>query len=187
MLAILDDNEQNLVMEIYDKYKKYIFSIAYDILKNQHDSEDVLNDVMIKIIKNIDKFAESSGKKMESLVVIFTRNTAIDHYRRNKKEADRRAPMYYVNEDGEAEQIDVVADEKTEEVVLSNENVEIMQKLLLCLPREDRELIELVCLHNFSYKEVAELLGVSVGVVGSRYMRAKKKLLRKLEEAHYEA
>ena len=52
MLAILDDNEQNLVMEIYDKYKKYIFSIAYDILKNQHDSEDVLNDVMIKIIKN---------------------------------------------------------------------------------------------------------------------------------------
>ena len=124
---------------------------------------------------------------MESLVVIFTRNTAIDHYRRNKKEADRRAPKYYVNEDGEAEQIDVVADEKTEEVVLSNENVEIMQKLMLSLPREDRELIELVCLHNFSYKEVAELLGVSVGVVGSRYMRAKKKLLRKLEEAHYEA
>ena len=50
MLAALEENEQNIVLEIYDKYKKHIFAMALEILNNQSDAEDVLNDVMIKIM-----------------------------------------------------------------------------------------------------------------------------------------
>jgi len=186
MAEALEESERTAVMDIYQRYKKYILAIALDIVKNQQDAEDILNDVMIKIMKNIHNFMNSDGNKIESQIVIYTRSTAIDYYRRNKKELERRATLTFINEDGEAEETDIAAEDNTEEVVLSAENAEKMKKLLLSLPRKSQYIIELICLHNYSYKEVGVVLDASPNSVATGYMRIKRKLRKMLEEESYD-
>ena len=55
-LAALDADDRKCAEEIFDKYHKLIYELAYRILNKHQDAEDTLNEVMINIIKNIERF-----------------------------------------------------------------------------------------------------------------------------------
>ena len=69
MLAALEEDERSLAEQIYIKYKRQIYKIAYSVLNNHHDAEDVLNDVMLNVINNIEKFVDSDGNKAAAQIV----------------------------------------------------------------------------------------------------------------------
>ena len=69
MLAPLEEAERSLAEQIYIKYKRQIYKIAYSILNNYHDAEDVLNDVMLNVINNIEKIVDSDGNKTAALYI----------------------------------------------------------------------------------------------------------------------
>ena len=143
-LMTLDEYNRDFVGQLYETHKKKIYEIAYSILKNRHDAEETVDEVMIRVINNVEKFMQSDGNEILAQLVIYSRNTAIKLYNAKKKRSKYELPFTYSNEDGENEDIDLVDDGAgVDEVVLSKLNSEIVAKeqeaALLVNPRPTDE------------------------------------------------
>jgi|GEM_PF-4774948 len=78
MLCDMIDGKENLskFQRIYVKYKNTMYSVAYDILKNSHDAEDIVETSLIKVIdilNNIDD-AEIGSSRCKNLMITITKN-----------------------------------------------------------------------------------------------------------------
>lgn len=65
---------------LYDMYSKNLYGIIYNLIRNHEESEDVLQEVFVKIWKNIESYNESKGRFFTWILNI-ARNTAIDKLR----------------------------------------------------------------------------------------------------------
>lgn len=176
LLDTLEEKERSFAEELYYKYCRHIYKIALSIVKNHHDAEDVLDSVMVSIMENMDKFISREKAVIEAQIVIYSRNAAINLYKKNQRRSSRIRPLQTADENGTSwEDIkDESAD--TEEIVLSRETAEIIRKYLVMLPDEYRDVINLVYALGYSYREAAEVLHITTDLVGIRLYRAKKKL-----------
>lgn len=178
MLLSLGADDRDFVEKIFEKYHKYIYEIAFNILNNHQDAEDIVDDVMINIIKNIEKFLHASGNEIKAQIVIYSRNTAINLYNRNKRRIKHEVSHTYVNEDGEMEEIEIEdLGESMEEFIIRKETVEIVRCCLQQLSVEHRDAIKLVYALGYSNVEAAKVLEITPNAFGLRLYKAKKKLL----------
>ncbi|MDI1255848.1 MAG: sigma-70 family RNA polymerase sigma factor [Flavobacterium sp.] len=65
---------------LYDMYSKNLYGIIYNLIKDREESEDVLQEVFVKIWKNIETYNEGKGRFFTWILNI-ARNTAIDKLR----------------------------------------------------------------------------------------------------------
>ena len=68
---------------MYNEYGEYAYIIAYNILKSKHAAEDAVQDAFGKVWNNLNSFDKDNAKKK---IGAYTRNAAIDIYRKNKTE-----------------------------------------------------------------------------------------------------
>lgn len=178
VLQTLDEKNQDFVEGIFEENKKRIFEIANAILKNRHDADEIVDEVMINVIKNVEKFVQSDGNEILAQLVIYTRNAAINCYNAKKRRSAHEVSLTYINEDGEYEDIEVPDDTSDiDDVLLSKENAEKIKKYLKQLTQEQQDAIALVFELGYSNVEAATVLGISPNAVGMRLFKAKKKLL----------
>lgn len=177
-LLTLDEDKQDFVGQLYEKHKKKIYEIAYKILKNGHDAEEIVNEVMLNVISNVEKFVQSDGNETLAQLVIYSRNAAINLYKVKKRRSAHEIPLTYLNEDGENEDIEIEDDAAgMDEVLLSKENSEIVARYVKQLTLEQQDAIMLVYTLGYSNVEAANVLGISSNAVGMRLFKAKIKLL----------
>ena len=178
MLAALEEDDRSLAELIYIKYKRQIYKIAYSILNNHHDAEDVLNDVMLNVINNIVKFVDSDGNKTVAQIVIYSRNAAINRYNKNKRKAETESSATYMDEDGTLNNVDIPdSDANLEEIILREETSGIVRRYQLQLPQEYQDAITLVYGYDYSNKDAAAILKITPNALTLRLFKAKKKLL----------
>ena len=84
-MTIENDEERALAENLYLTYKSRMYSIAYAILHNREDAEDAVMDAVFGIVKNISLFSSIPRNKTESLIVVISRNAAINRYNYNKR------------------------------------------------------------------------------------------------------
>jgi RNA polymerase sigma factor (sigma-70 family) len=133
---------------------------------------------MISIIENIEKFRSASRNGIASQIVIYSRNAAINCYNKNKRRSKRFTSITHLNEEGEKEDYnlpDLAAD--LDELIISRETVEIVQKYLQMLSTEQQDAIKLVYALGYSNVEAAKILHISPNAVGMRLFNAKKRLI----------
>lgn len=184
LLDTLDDNEQDFVKDIYTEYGKTIFAITFDIVGDKDDAGDALSQVMIKIIKNLTNFKGKSCKEIRSLIVIYTRCTAIDIYRQKKRRTNNEIHTVD-NEDGDDQNI-IDYDTNIEKLILSNETAQIISEALLKLDSEFKDIILLKYVHGYKSSKIAELYNISEDNVNTRLNRAKKQLIKIAGSALYD-
>ena len=174
----LDEENQEFVGQLYEKYKKKIYEIAYAILKNRHDAEEIVDEVMINVIDNVEKFVQSDGNETLAQLVIYSRNAAINLYKVKKRRSANEIPFTYLNEEGDNEDIEIEDDAPgMDDVLLSKENSEIVARYVKQLTLEQQDAIMLVYTLGYSNVEAANVLGISSNAVGMRLFKAKKKLI----------
>lgn len=176
-LSVLDTEEKTFVEQLFTKYKGLIYDIAYSVVNNHEDAEDVLDEVMISIIKNIERFHHAGRNDIERQIVIYCRNRAINFYNKNKRKAKKESHYTYMNDDDEYEEIefeDMGAD--VEEHIITREMVEIVHTYLMQLNEGQRDLVKLIYAYGYSNVEVARALGITPNAVGLRLFKIKKKL-----------
>lgn len=76
ILAISDEGDRNFVGDIYSRYGKQMYIIAFDILKKKENAEDCVHDVIKIIINNIERFRSADYEYLINLIAKCTRNTA---------------------------------------------------------------------------------------------------------------
>lgn len=80
LLPLIYKKDERAFTLLYDMYSKSLFGVISNLIKDQEEAEDVLQDVFVKIWKNIDSFSEEKGR-LYTWMVNITRNTAIDKLR----------------------------------------------------------------------------------------------------------
>ena len=77
VLILLHNKEEKGYTMMYDMYAKSLFAVISNLIKDREEAEDVLQEVFVKIWKNIDTYSESKGR-FYTWIVNIARNSAID-------------------------------------------------------------------------------------------------------------
>lgn len=186
LTAEMEPPQKELAEKIYAQYGNKIYGLALLYLKNKHDAEDVLGDVMIKIIQNIDKFVDFDSTKTASLIVIYTRSAAIDCCRKRKRRSQKEVPFVFENENGELCEFELPASENTEKAVIDAEASNDVFRVLQLLPPRQLDAIKLIYAMGFSYKEAADAMGITENAVASLVSRGKENLKKIMGDKLYE-
>ena len=170
---MLDTEEEKSKFEkVYFKYRQLMFQVANGILKDEYLAEDVVHKSFIKIMKHLDEIKEIECPKTKGFIVIIVKHTAIDLYRKRKREKivqiDEEMLIEYRGMAVEQEVIDKIENPLTVAILL--------------LPHHHSEIILLKYSHNYTDKQIAKLLGLSEDNVKKRLQRAKRKLKEVLKE-----
>ena len=106
--AISNEGDRNFAGDIYNRYGRQMYIIAFDILKKKEDDEESAHDVFVKIIDKLDRLknAHQDDNLMKLLVIVF-RNTALDRYEKNKRLASSQFSRTAFDADGESSTIDI--------------------------------------------------------------------------------
>lgn len=151
--------EQSKFEKLYNTYKGLMYYIAFRILNNSEDAEDVVHNAFMKIAENISKIDEVISPKTQMYVVTIAENKAIDLYRNNHRR--RRQVEYF---------------ECISESFVSQMQEGSLGECIAKLPIKYREVILLKYYMGFSCKEIAKQLDISVANAIKLDQRAKKKL-----------
>ncbi|MHA3788986.1 RNA polymerase sigma factor [Flavobacterium hauense] len=80
LLAQIYKKDSKAFNTLYDMYSKSLYGVIFNLLKNKEEAEDVLQEVFVKIWKNIDSYNDTKGRFFTWILNI-ARNTAIDRLR----------------------------------------------------------------------------------------------------------
>jgi RNA polymerase sigma-70 factor (ECF subfamily) len=160
ILEAVQKGDKEAYGRIVKRYMHSAYYIALGFVHNQQDALDVSQDAFIKAFRKIKMF--DAGKPFFPWFYRVLRNLCIDHLKR--KGRMRAIPL---------ENVPVLAEEKED-----RELKETLWKGIEKLSFEQREIVILRYFRQFSYAEIAELMGKPIGTVMSSLFYAKKNLKR---------
>jgi RNA polymerase sigma-70 factor (ECF subfamily) len=189
---VMEENETNLIervcsgdiyafQEIVERYKKKIYYIAYDIVGDHHEAEDISQEVFIKMYRALDRFRKDA--KMSSWLYQIAVNTSIDSLR--KKKAKPRINVENIDLVGVQEQAlespSPEADpERRAVATLMQEHINLA---LDKITPQERAVFVMRHYNEFKIREIADVLEVSSGTVKSLLFRALKKMRKELSSS----
>jgi RNA polymerase sigma-70 factor, ECF subfamily len=178
LVARFKSGDVSAFTEIDARHRKNVFGVAFPVLKNRAEAEDITQDTMLNTYKGLPKFREDSSLAtwMYQIAFNLARNRYWYHVRRSRSETlplDRP-----IMENGIIRTADVYAMERSGPIhdVPIKESVEIISLGIQRLDRDQREALTLYAIADQSYVEIAAILGIRVGTVKSRIARARSNL-----------
>lgn len=148
------------IEELVNTYSKMVFQIAYQNCFIKSNAEDITQEVIIKLWKNIEKF--KTEEHLKSWLIRVTINTSIDNnrYYKNKKETQLV---------------------KNDDDYFEKEYHGLLEELKKLKPIK-RNIIYLYYYQGYKIKEISKILNINANTVNTNLARAKKELKNILEE-----
>ena len=148
------------------RQSRFVFQVAYSVLRNAHDAEDVVQDTFLKLHRS------GAWESMENERAFLARaawRLAVDRTRRPRlaPEPERSVPSH-------------------EQSVIDGNLHAIVHGLIDALPEELRQPLALSAMEEMTSPQIATLLDIPEGTVRTRIMRARQLLKEKLA-AHWES
>jgi RNA polymerase sigma-70 factor, ECF subfamily len=173
------DGDNTAFEELVRRYETTIMNMAYRLLGNRSDAGDVCQEVFVLLLRKLGSFRGEA--KFSTWLYRVSLNACHDHARRLK----RHVSLSESPGDDLPEIEQRLADDGLDSPELSLERAEIqetVQEAIARLPYKFKEVIYLHDINGYNYKEVAEILDISLGTVKSRLNRARTRLARELKE-----
>lgn len=168
LAASLDDPSCFAVL--VDTYQRPFFRLAYGVVRQREEAEDIVQEAFCDIYKNAKSFKKQEGATFKSWAYRVLLNKAISHYRKLKKERERYSPLessHYENL-GVRENLSHELDVKM-----------TIERLLEGLPFEMRHVVRAYYLEDKSYADIAAEENIPLSTLKMRLFRAKR-LLREM-------
>jgi RNA polymerase sigma-70 factor, ECF subfamily len=185
----LQANEDAAYDELVRTYSASIFHVAYRMLGDSAEASDTVQEIFLKVFRNIGGFKGEAALRTWIFKIAFSEilnrlrwwkrryrfaTISID----DQTNGNGTSPGYGVPSPGPS----------PEQALQSKEQETAIQQALGRLSKDHRSIIVLRDIEGFSYNEIADVLGVSIGTVKSRLARArgdlKKSLMRYLSVQH---
>lgn len=174
LLRDIGAGDRSAFSRFYDQYSKLLFSIAFKVLNDSKEAEDVLQEVFLQVWDKAGHYDSRLGKPV-SWVVTLTRNKAIDHIRSSQ----RRAKLMEQAATEMAVQSDVAA--TANESVRGQESAQLISSAVSELPADQRKAIEMAFFSGLTQNEISETLKEPLGTIKARIRRGMLKLRDRLE------
>jgi RNA polymerase sigma-70 factor (ECF subfamily) len=160
--------DKQALLEIYEHYNPEIFRYAVRMLGDSNLAEDCVADTFLRLL-----IAVHGGVLLGNIRAYLYRiahNWIIDHFRRH--------PQVEFSEDD----VQVNSENSPSHLVAQKAEAQRLRSALLNLSAEQRQVIELRFMENWSHDEVAEALGKSVDATRALQYRAVEALRQALAE-----
>jgi len=161
VVVFIDKQFETLWDEFSNDLRRYIQSKV----GNTHDAEDILQEVFIKIYKNLDALHEKAALK--SWIFTITKNSIIDFYKKRKDVLVSNDNLSDIADEVHIEDVDI-------EENMNSEISECLKQMIFDIPEKYKAVLILYYMEDSSYQEIAEMLEVPIGTVMSRLSRAKQ-------------
>ena len=156
--ALLTDDSLSFE-QVFKQHYNYVFRLAFNLCGNVADAEDIAQEVFLGVNNSLDGFKGKS--QLKTWIYRITIRITYRYLSRLKS-----------NESIDEHEIEIESNApKMDTSVL---------KVMLKLPLEQRTIISLIAIEGLSHQQVAEILNVPVGTIGSRLYTARKNLARLL-------
>ncbi|MEE0269042.1 MAG: sigma-70 family RNA polymerase sigma factor [Clostridia bacterium] len=155
IFELLKTNRKLGIEELYKIYSKLVFGVIYSILKNTDETEDVLQNVFIKIFKLDNE--KLPTKSHLSWLYSVAKNETINYIKKYSKE--KKFENLYEISDNDTE-IEKVLDK------------EYFNNLIKNLPQKQQEILSLKIVSNLSFKEIANILNMKIPTVQWHYYKS---------------
>jgi RNA polymerase sigma-70 factor (ECF subfamily) len=173
------EGDSSAFEELASRYQNTILNMAYRLLGNRTDAADVCQEVFVLLLRKLGSFRGEA--KFSTWLYRVSLNACHDHARRLR----RHVSLSESPGDDLPEMEQRLADDGLDSPELSLERAEIqnvVQDAITRLPYKFKEVIYLHDISGYNYKEVAEILDISLGTVKSRLNRARTRLAEELRE-----
>src|SRR5436305_3636725 len=158
--------------ELAMEHMPSLYSAALRMTRNPADAEDLVQETYLKAYRAFGTFQQ--GTNLKAWLYRILTNTFINSYRSKKRrpdesELDEVEDLYLYRRLGGLEA--AAAGRSAEEEVLDSITDDEVKRAIESLPEQFRLAVLLADVEGFSYKEIAEILGVPIGTVMSRLHR----------------
>lgn len=159
--------EERCYAELVDQYKSYAYTIAYKIVNNRSEAEEVAQDAFIKAFNYLKNFNRQARFSTWLYRIVF--NTAISYKRKNR----------IVTEDIENKHVEY--SERADSAIERIDKQVFIDKALKKLNEADQLAIQLFYIKEFSLEEVADMMDQNINTIKVRIHRARQRLAEELK------
>lgn len=136
--------------ELYESYFNDIYRFLLSLCRNHHTTEDLLQETFYRAYLYLENY---NGEHVKTWLFTVARNTFIDHYRKQKRTILKDWSFFRQYRDKHKQPLEqVVLDEQIQHVIHLFEH----------LPEKQKQAVLLRDFHDFSYKEGARVMNISV-------------------------
>lgn len=157
---------------LVSKYMKRVVSIAWGIVRNAHDAEDLAQEAFVKAYQTIGRF--KTGQPFGPWIYRIVTNLALDVVKHRKR--FRHEELRDVEPAARRDDADLLA--------RSGELAERIDAAIESLPEMQRIVARLYLVEEFSHGEIAAMTGLSEGTVRSHLSLARGKLKERLKDLY---
>ena len=166
----IDSKNSEKFQEVYNSYAGKMFAVALNLTKNKQDAEDVLQQTLISVYKNISKIDSVTSSQTSCYLVKATKNAAINLMKKRGK--DTTMCIDYM---------EIQSKTNVENDVEINSDVEKVYQRILSLDMKYRDVLSLHYINHFKTREIAKILKIPNNTVKTRLVRGRNILLSKFD------
>ena len=176
LLSLIARSQEGALAQLYDRYSRLVFSIAYAIVHDQATAEEITLDVFMRVWQKAATYRPEQAKVSTWLTHI-TRNHAIDVLRRQVSRAEQNTVPWEdkISLFGSPSQS---PSDSTEESLQRDR----IRSALAVLPPEQRQVLWMAYFEGYTQTGIAETLEQPLGTIKTRIRLAMQKLRDLLQE-----
>ena len=145
------ENKEKYFEILYKEYKNFVFNIVFSIIKNKDDAEEITQNIFMKIYKlPVEKLPT---KNEASWLYAVAKNETLNYIKSKKKDINIEELQVYVEDNNILDEID-------------------FKGLIKELDTEEELIVKLKTEYNFTFKEIAKVLGKNENTIKWKYYSA---------------
>lgn len=161
------------------RHKSRVFTYILMVVRNRDLAEDIFQESFMKVIMTIKQGRYTESGKFYAFVTRIAHNLIIDHFRRERNENTVSNEEF-----GEVDLFNnlKLCEDTVEDVLVRNQVLDDVTKLMRHLPENQQEVVKLRFFEDYSFKEIADMTGVSINTALGRMRYAVLNMRRMAED-----
>lgn len=176
------NGDRDAFRELVRLYKDKIYHLAYRMLNNAQEAEDVVQDTFLRVYTNLDRYDDTH--KFSTWIYRIGTNLCIDRLRK------RKGTLSLDAENPEGEGIDghdmlSSPEPLPEQQLILSETQQVIRDAIDKLPAKYKTIVILRYLHDMSLQEISDVLNMPITTIKTRVHRGREALRKRLDHQHF--
>jgi RNA polymerase sigma-70 factor (ECF subfamily) len=176
LMALIAGQDEAALGELYDRYSRLVFSLAYGVVGVQDSAEEIALDVFTRVWEKAHTY-RSDRAKVRTWLTRMTRNRAIDHLRRESVRPSRDS-IGWAEVHPEPASSNIGPEAAAAQAIEKDR----VRAAVASLSESQREVLELAYFGGYSHSQIARVLDLPLGTVKGRVRMAMQNLRRALQD-----
>ena len=178
LVALYSNGENKAFDELLSRYQSKLFNYIYFVVRNQELAEDIFQETFVKAIVTIQQGRYTADGKFGAWLTRIAHNLVIDSFRQERNENT------VSNDDSEVDLLNnaELCEDNVEMQMINDQTLNDVRRLVNALSDEQREVVYMRFYQDLSFKEIAEITGVSINTALGRMRYAILNMRRLAQE-----